>query len=180
MSYGSASPIAIWSVGVPWMPAACAAAARHPPRRRCRRAPRRRTAGRRRARRSQTRARGSGRPSPTRRSRRPGCGTAPPADPRACSAPRRPRRKRYALTESSPMNGNPRNSVLTVPGRTYSSTTVGRNSSVYERHAGHCGSAHSTSVTSASGEPSTLSPCGMPVRSTTVSRSGGRSSRRGR
>ena len=49
------------------------------------------------------------------------------------------------MTESSPMNGNPRNSVLTVPGRTYSSTTVGRNSSVYERQAGHCGSAHSTS-----------------------------------
>src|SRR5262245_46095815 len=65
------------------------------------------------------------------------------------------------------MNGNPRNSVLIFPGRTYSSTTLGKNSSVYKRHAGHCGSAYSMSVTFAFGEPRTRPSWGMPLRSTT-------------
>ena len=65
------------------------------------------------------------------------------------------------------MKGKPRNSVFTLPGRTYSRTSVGKNSSVYSRQAGHCGSAYSISVTFAAGLPRTRPACGMPARSTT-------------
>ena len=65
------------------------------------------------------------------------------------------------------MNGNPRNSTFTLPGRTYSFTNVGKNCSVYRRHAGHCWSAYSIISTCASGFPSTDPSCGIPPRSTT-------------
>src|SRR5262245_30755555 len=65
------------------------------------------------------------------------------------------------------MNGKPLNSVATFPGRTYSSTTVGKIDSVYTLQAGHCGSAYSVSMTLAEGDPSTLPLCGIPLRSAT-------------
>src|SRR5215203_530166 len=71
---------------------------------------------------------------------------------------------RSARSESGPRNASPRNTIRTLPRRTYRSTSGGKARCVHSAQYGHWSSAYSTSVTGAFGLPSALPLWGIPSR----------------